>query len=79
MTGIELKAIFFTLKYIALFVFVWFGFEPLYDITLLQVEHGGFLSKYWKEFLSDIKYVLGVFAALLTVIVLVLKLYKKEK
>lgn len=78
-TGLELKAIFFTIKYIALFVFVWLGFDPLYDMTLLQVQDYVFLSPHWKEFLSEMKYVLGFFAALLTVMILVRKLYKKEK
>lgn len=66
-TGLELKAFLYGVKYLSILLGVWF-FEPLYDIFLLQVQDYALLSPYMKEFLNDIKILLGVLVALLVAV-----------
>lgn len=65
-TGIEFK-ILLAIKYIAIWLFVWF-IEPIVGFMILQVDTVGFLSPYMKSFLGDIKIILGVLVALLLAI-----------
>lgn len=72
------KAIFITVKYVGLCLFVWF-FEPLYDLMILQIPNYALLSPYAKEVLADLKIILGVIVAFLVAVNMVRKLFKKEE
>lgn len=81
-TGIEFKILLAGLKYLFIGLSVWF-LEPIYDFIILQqVVDYAILSPYMKEFLNDIKILLGVLVAFLLAVryfYVILKIKKETK
>lgn len=64
-TGLEFKILLYGLKYLFIGLGVWF-IEPICEFIILQqVVDYAILSPYMKEFLNDIKILLGVLVAFL--------------
>lgn len=76
-TGLEFK-ILLAVKYIAIWLFVWF-IEPIIGLVVLQVDSVAFLSPYQKSFLNDIKIILGVVVAFLLAVKYIYDILKAKK
>lgn len=76
-TGIEFK-ILSAVKYIAIWLFVWF-IEPIIGLVVLQADTMGFLNPHMRSFLDDIKIILGVLVALLLAVKYFYDILKPKK
>lgn len=80
--GIGLKIIATTIGNPLMWLAIALGFYPAFDFVILQVDQSVFLSPYWKEFLSELKIVLGVLISIFVLIKLIIgvtKLIKNKK
>lgn len=76
-TGIEFK-ILLAVKYIAIWLFVWF-IEPIIGLFVLQADTMGFLNPNMRSNLDDIKIILGVVVAFLLAVKYFYDILKAKK
>lgn len=79
-TGVEIKIAFIILKSITALVIVWF-FEPIYDFIIMNtpMNHLLFLTPWMKDFIGDMKLILGLLVAILVLYKTALGISKMKK
>ena len=77
-TGIETAVILKGIKYAVIAMFVWL-IEPIFNFIISQVDTVGFLTPHMKDFLSDIKILLGVFVTLLLAVKYIVDIWRSKK